>query len=134
MCKAPACLYALPTTSGHATDEAADGVLGELLPDLDQGISELLESLWLYLVVSDAPVHNVPLVGSIGFRSGEQGDQVNGQPRSDNSSEVFIPVSDSSQGPLAMMCRSVRSSKDMSPQAITAIPPNRSYWMILQAA
>ena len=57
---APACLYALPTTSGHATDDSADGVLGDLLPDLDQGISELLDSLWQYLVVSDAPIQNVP--------------------------------------------------------------------------
>ena len=37
------CLYALPTTSGHAPDETVDGVLGDLLPDLDQGISEVLE-------------------------------------------------------------------------------------------
>ncbi|KAJ8358599.1 hypothetical protein SKAU_G00151240 [Synaphobranchus kaupii] len=46
VCMAPACLYALPTMSGHAPDESADGVLGDLLPDLDQGISELLDSLW----------------------------------------------------------------------------------------
>ena len=59
---APTCLYALPTTSGHALDETADGVLGDLLPDLDQGISELLDSLWRYLVVADAPIHNVPEV------------------------------------------------------------------------
>ena len=46
---APTCLYALPATSGHAPDETVDGVLGDLLPDLDQGISELLDSLWCYL-------------------------------------------------------------------------------------
>ncbi|MCI4379179.1 hypothetical protein PGIGA_G00224930 [Pangasianodon gigas] len=34
----------------------ADGVLGDLLPDLDQGI---LDSLWCYLVASDAPIHNI---------------------------------------------------------------------------
>ena len=36
-----------PTTSGHAPDESGDGVLGDLLPDLDQGITELLGSLWI---------------------------------------------------------------------------------------
>ena len=56
---APVCLYALPTTSGHAPDESADGVMGDLFPDLDQGISELLDSLWQYLAASDAPIHNV---------------------------------------------------------------------------
>lgn len=30
---APTCLYALPTMFGHAPDESADGVLGDLLPD-----------------------------------------------------------------------------------------------------
>ena len=39
----PKCLYALPTMSGHAPDGTVDDVLGDLLPDLDQGISELLE-------------------------------------------------------------------------------------------
>ncbi|KAJ8345370.1 hypothetical protein SKAU_G00295630 [Synaphobranchus kaupii] len=57
---APTCLYVLPTMSGHAPDETADGVLGDLLPDLDQGISELLDSLWRYLAAADAPRHNVP--------------------------------------------------------------------------
>uniref|UniRef100_A0AAY5KR03 RING-type E3 ubiquitin transferase n=1 Tax=Esox lucius TaxID=8010 RepID=A0AAY5KR03_ESOLU len=33
------CLYALPTKSGHAPDKRPDGVLGDLLPDLIQGIS-----------------------------------------------------------------------------------------------
>ena len=37
---APTCLYALPTTSRHAPDVMTDGVLGDLLPNLDQGISE----------------------------------------------------------------------------------------------
>ena len=59
------CLYSLPTTSGHAPDEMVDDDLGDLLPDLDQGISELLDSLWHYLVVADAPLHNVPEVLSL---------------------------------------------------------------------
>lgn len=36
---------------GNAPDELVDGVLGDLLSYLGQGISELLDSLWLYLVV-----------------------------------------------------------------------------------
>ncbi len=39
-----------------------DGVLGYFLPDLDQGITELLESLRFNLTVSDGPKHNVPVV------------------------------------------------------------------------
>ena len=35
-----------PTMSGHVPDEGADGALGDLLPDLDWGISELLDSPW----------------------------------------------------------------------------------------
>ena len=58
---APMCLYELPTKSGHAPDEMTDEVL-DLLPDLDQGISELLDSLWCYLAAVDAPIHNVPEV------------------------------------------------------------------------
>lgn len=42
---APACLYALPTKSGHAPDQSVDGVPEDLLPDLGQGITELLDSL-----------------------------------------------------------------------------------------
>lgn len=38
----------------------ADGVLDGLLSDLDQGISELLDSLWRYSAALDAPIHNVP--------------------------------------------------------------------------
>lgn len=58
----PTCLYALPTMSGHAPDETTDGALEDLLPGLDQGISELLGRLWRYLVVADAPIHNFPEV------------------------------------------------------------------------
>lgn len=43
------CLYTLPTISGHFPDESLDGVMGDLLPDLDYGISELLDSLRRYL-------------------------------------------------------------------------------------
>ena len=45
--------------SGHAPDETAGGVLGDLLSDLDQGISEFLDSLWHYFVEAEAPMHNV---------------------------------------------------------------------------
>ena len=41
----PACLNALSKMSGRAPPESMDGVQGDLLPDLDQGISELLDSL-----------------------------------------------------------------------------------------
>ncbi|CAB1444405.1 unnamed protein product [Pleuronectes platessa] len=61
---ASTCLYAPPTTSGHAPDESADGVLGDLLPDLDQGVSELLDSLWQYLAFEPALIceyNNVPV-------------------------------------------------------------------------
>ena len=46
--------------SGHAPEECPDGVLEDLLPDLDQGISELLHSLWQDLAASDTLIHNVP--------------------------------------------------------------------------
>lgn len=39
VCMAPMCLW---TTSGHAPDQMAEGILGDLLPHLEQGISELL--------------------------------------------------------------------------------------------
>ena len=54
--------YALLTTSGHTPDEMVDGVLGVLLPDLDQGVSELLDSLWSYLAAVDAPIRDIPEV------------------------------------------------------------------------
>ncbi len=41
---APICLYACLTTSGHAPNETTADVLGYFLPDLDQGITELLQS------------------------------------------------------------------------------------------
>ena len=33
-----------------------------VLPDVDQGISEPLDSLWQYSASSDAPIHNVLLL------------------------------------------------------------------------
>ncbi len=59
---APMCLYALRTTSRRDPDELVDGVLEDLLPDLDQDISELLDSLWCYLAALDALIHNAPEV------------------------------------------------------------------------
>ncbi len=59
-CMAPTCLYACLTMSGHAPNETTDGVLGYFLTDLDQGITELLDSLKCNLVASDGPKHNVP--------------------------------------------------------------------------
>ena len=50
VCMASTCLYVLLKPSGHAPDESTDGVLGDLLPDLDHNISELLDSVWLYSV------------------------------------------------------------------------------------
>ncbi len=64
ICMAPACLYACLTASGHAPKETKYGVLGYFLPDLDQGITELLDSLRCNLK------HNFPEVFYIGFRSG----------------------------------------------------------------
>lgn len=38
------------TKTGHGLDRMVDGVLGDLLPDLDQVISELLYSLYFGLI------------------------------------------------------------------------------------
>ncbi|TWW81480.1 hypothetical protein D4764_01G0012950 [Takifugu flavidus] len=43
-----------------APNETTNGVLGDLLPDLDQGITELLDSLRINPVAPDGPKHNVP--------------------------------------------------------------------------
>lgn len=59
---APTCLYVLLVISGHTPDETADGILRDHFPDLDRGISELLDSLWCYSTASDASIHNVPEV------------------------------------------------------------------------
>ena len=62
MCVASTCLYALPTTSGHAPDDTTDGLLRDLLPDLDQGIGQLLDSLWCDIALADGTRHDVPEV------------------------------------------------------------------------
>ncbi len=55
----PMCLYAPLTISRHVPDEMANGVLWDLLSDMNQGITELLDNLWCNLVALDAPIHNV---------------------------------------------------------------------------
>lgn len=39
-------LACIPTMSDHAPDETMDALLRNLLPDMDQGISRILDSLW----------------------------------------------------------------------------------------
>ena len=59
---ASTCLYAVPITSGHAPDEMTDVLLRDLLPDLDQGITQLLVSLWCDMASLDGTSHDVPEV------------------------------------------------------------------------
>ena len=54
------CLYDLPTMPGHAPDEAADVLLLDLLPDLDESISQLLDSLWCNVALVDRMRQDVP--------------------------------------------------------------------------
>ncbi len=63
-------LYGLTflTVSRHAPNEMVDDVLGDLLPDLLQSISDLL--VWSLLVASD-PLIQRPRGSSNGFRSEE---------------------------------------------------------------
>lgn len=49
----------------------AGGVLGDLLLDLDQGITELLDSQKSNMVAPDGPTQEC----SVGFRPGEHGGQ-----------------------------------------------------------
>lgn len=58
---APHMLYACLTVSGHVPDETTDGILGDLLPELDQGISELLGILRYrgVLLDLDGPVSGI---------------------------------------------------------------------------
>lgn len=46
VCLASTGLYALPTTSGHDPDGMSDALLGDLLPQLGEGLSQLMNSLW----------------------------------------------------------------------------------------
>lgn len=55
-------MYACLTIPEHAPNEMTDGVLGDLLPDLGQSITELLDSLRFNLLESDERKHNVPEV------------------------------------------------------------------------
>lgn len=48
--------------SPFCRNEMTDGVLVDLLSDLDRGITELLDSRRCNLVASDGPKHNVPEV------------------------------------------------------------------------
>lgn len=56
----------------NAPDDMMDGVLGPLLPDLDQGITELLDTLWCNVAAPCGVTHNVQRC-SFGFRSDECG-------------------------------------------------------------
>ena len=58
----PTCPNALPTKPWHASDEAADDSLVDLLPDLDQSIDEFLYTPGLDWKTSNALVHDVPEV------------------------------------------------------------------------
>lgn len=63
------CLHALTTTSGYAPNEMADGVLGDLLPDLDLG-HQLAPGQSVALLGSVGyTIHDIPEV-FVGFRSG----------------------------------------------------------------
>ena len=55
---ASTCLYALPTMSGHAPDETTEVLLRDLLPDLNYGITQLLDSLWCDVALLDGMRHN----------------------------------------------------------------------------
>ncbi|TWW74462.1 hypothetical protein D4764_14G0004650 [Takifugu flavidus] len=83
-----------------------NGALGDLLPDLDQGITELVDSLRINLAAPDGHKYNVPEelpTYSSYMRSGIVVDQE--EPRRN-------------PGPTA--------PANMPPQAITDPPPNRS--------
>ena len=56
----PGCLRAYLTKLRHALNETRDAVLGYLFLDLDQGITELLDSQRCNLPACDGPKHNVP--------------------------------------------------------------------------
>ncbi len=154
----PQWLYALLTTSRHAPDEMADGVLGDLLPDLYQGISELLDSLWCYLAALDALIHNLPEVlnwiqvwRTWGPVNGFNAFIVQKLPHEtryyhapggthEHCTSIGCALRISSwylttvRVLLAKMWSSVRPSKDIPPQTITDPLPKQSCLMMLQAA
>ena len=88
------------TTSGHAPNESVDGGRGDLLPDLNQGITDLMGSLWWYSEVSDALITSKRC--SVGFRSGEwEGQSVASVPSSRNCLHTkHCPAPGETQGPL----------------------------------
>ena len=88
------------TTSGHAPNESVDGGRGDLLPDLNQGITDLMDSLWWYSEVSDALITSKRC--SVGFRSGEwEGQSVASVPSSRNCLHTkHCPAPGETQGPL----------------------------------
>lgn len=54
MCLAYMGLYALPNTSGHDPDGMSDALLGDLLPHLGGGVSQLINSLWCEVAAAEA--------------------------------------------------------------------------------
>lgn len=58
----PTCRYTCPMKSRYAPNEITGGVLGDLLPDLDQGITEPLDGLRYNAATSDGQQNNVPEV------------------------------------------------------------------------
>lgn len=46
VCLASTGLHALPSTSGHDPNGMSDALLGDLLPQLGEGLSQLMNSLW----------------------------------------------------------------------------------------
>lgn len=46
MCLASTGWHALPSTSEHDPDGMSDALLGDLLPQLGEGLSQLMSSLW----------------------------------------------------------------------------------------
>lgn len=67
----------------------------DLLPDLDQGFSELLDSLWWYLVSSDALTYGVPYLLSWISSRDQKGQSVPSLPR-----KAGCPVLGGNQDPL----------------------------------
>ncbi|TWW71665.1 hypothetical protein D4764_16G0001620 [Takifugu flavidus] len=81
-----------PPRACACPNETTNGVLGDLLPDLDQGITELLDSLRITLAALDGPKHNVleePPAYSSHMRSGFVMDQE--EPRSHCTSGYASP-------------------------------------------
>ncbi|TWW67218.1 hypothetical protein D4764_02G0002590 [Takifugu flavidus] len=78
-----------------------NGVLGDLLPSLDQGITELLDSLRIDPAAPDGPKHNVPEVNCLHshMRSGIVVDQK--EPRSHCTSVEPSFIGEEHRAPVA---------------------------------